>query len=409
MSPRRFAPSVAVPLDAAQAPRERQWTLFDSLQELARRAEARDPAGPALGLFCATLGLLALGLLVQVSHAASVAAPDESAGFWSELSSQSRFRLAGLALLLLAARLGPARLRSLVPALTVLSILMLIAVFVPGLGVERNGSSRWLGLFGQTVQPSELARVVVVLWLADRCVRLGPLVRDLRRGIAPMLGLVLFCFALIAAETDLGGAILFLCCCLATLWVGGARGSHVFGSLGTFGFGALVLCVALVPYIRQRVETFLGNSSNAQMESSLAAIGRGDLAGTGLGLGDARNQGVPYLDSDLVFAQVGEELGVLGLALLAGLYLAFAWYALRLVLSIPDRYQALAAFGLLLCTALQAMLHMQIVSGLAPPKGMTLPFLSDGGTSLIVSCLAVGLALGTVPRSRSSAISGAPS
>jgi cell division protein FtsW len=281
---------------------------------------------------------------------------------------------------------------------------MLIAVFVPGLGVERNGSSRWLGLFGQTVQPSELARIVVVLWLADRCVRLGPLVRDLRRGIAPMLGLVLFCFALIAAETDLGGAILFLCCCLATMWVGGARGSHVFGSLGTFGFGALVLCVALVPYIRQRVETFLGNSSNAQMESSLAAIGRGDLGGVGLGLGDARNQGVPYLDSDLVFAQVGEELGVVGLVLLAGLYLAFAWYALRLVLSIPDSYQALAAFGLLLCTALQAMLHMQIVSGLAPPKGMTLPFLSDGGTSLIVSCLAVGLALGTVPRSRSAAI-----
>ena len=121
------------------------------------------------------------------------------------------------------------------------------------------------------------------------------------------------------------------------------------------------------------------------------------------GLGDARNQGVPYLDSDLVFAQVGEELGVLGLVLLVGLYLAFAWYSLRLVLSIPDRYEALAAFGLLLCTALQAMLHMQIVSGLAPPKGMTLPFLSDGGTSLLVSCLAVGLALGTVPRSRSAA------
>lgn len=407
MTPRRFAPSAAIPLEAVPAPRERQWTLFDRMHELARRAEAYDPAGPALGLFCTTLALLALGLLVQVSHAATVAAPSETGGFWGELLGQSRFRLAGLVLLLLAARVGPGPLRSLVPALTVMAILMLIAVFVPGLGVERNGSSRWLGVFGQTVQPSELARIVVVLWLADRCVRLGPLVRDLRRGIAPMLALVLFCFGLIAAETDLGGAILFLCCCLATMWVGGARGSHVFGSLGTFGFGALVVCVALVPYIRQRVETFLGNSSNAQMESSLAAIGRGDLGGVGLGLGDARNQGVPYLDSDLVFAQVGEELGVVGLALLAGLYLGFAWYALRLVLSIPDRYQALAAFGLLMCTALQAMLHMQIVSGLAPPKGMTLPFLSDGGTSLIVSCLAVGLALGTVPRSRSAAIQGA--
>ncbi|HVS17512.1 MAG TPA: FtsW/RodA/SpoVE family cell cycle protein, partial [Planctomycetota bacterium] len=191
MARRRFAPTTGLPLEAALAPRERQWTLFDRMHELARRAEAHDPAAPALGLFCVTLALLALGLLVQVSHAATVVAPSEAGGFWSELLGQSRFRLAGLLLLLVAARIGPGRLRSLVPALTILSILMLIAVFVPGLGVERNGSARWLGLFGHTIQPSELARIVVVLWLADRCVRLGPLVRDLRRGIAPMLGLVM--------------------------------------------------------------------------------------------------------------------------------------------------------------------------------------------------------------------------
>jgi cell division protein FtsW len=108
---------------------------------------------------------------------------------------------------------------------------------------------------------------------------------------------------------------------------------------------------------------------------------------------------VPYLDSDYVFAQVGEELGLAGLLLVLGLYAFFLWSALRLVLSISDRYAALAAFGLLVSVSLQAMLHVQIVSGLAPPKGMTLPLVSDGGTSLLVSCLAVGLALGAV-RSR---------
>ena len=113
----------------------------------------------------------------------------------------------------------------------------------------------------------------------------------------------------------------------------------------------------------------------------------------------SRNAGVPYLESDYVFALVGEELGLVGMLLVLGLLVAFLWFGLRLVLSVRDRYEALVSFGLLVSVALQAMLHVQVVAGLAPPKGMTLPFISDGGTSLIVSSLAVGLALGAARRS----------
>jgi cell division protein FtsW len=126
----------------------------------------------------------------------------------------------------------------------------------------------------------------------------------------------------------------------------------------------------------------------------MQADARGGLLGVGYGRGLYRNSGVPYQDSDYVFALVGEELGLLGVALTLGLFLALAWYSLRLVLSIPDRFGALAAFGLLLSVCVQAMVHLQVVVGLAPPKGMTLPFVSDGGTSLFISSLAVGLALG---------------
>jgi cell division protein FtsW len=103
---------------------------------------------------------------------------------------------------------------------------------------------------------------------------------------------------------------------------------------------------------------------------------------------------MPYQDSDYIFSLLGEELGFLGLALVVGMMFAFLWFALRLVLSIRDRFAALSAFGLLMGVAVQAMIHMQVVTGLAPPKGMSFPFLSDGGTSLLVSALAVGLALG---------------
>jgi cell division protein FtsW len=114
--------------------------------------------------------------------------------------------------------------------------------------------------------------------------------------------------------------------------------------------------------------------------------------------GEFRNVGLPYQNSDYVYSLVGEEFGLLGMLLTTGLVLAFVWFSLRLVLSIKDRFSALAAFGLLLSVGLQAMIHMQVVTELAPPKGMTLPFISHGGTSLIVSALAVGLALGAARR-----------
>jgi cell division protein FtsW len=188
------------------------------------------------------------------------------------------------------------------------------------------------------------------------------------------------------------------------MWVGGARPIHVYGPLFAAGGIAFLVVITFVGYIRQRIEMWLGSATNDQVLRSSEAIASGDLAGVGLGHGLFRNARVPYLESDYVFALTGEELGLLGMWLVLGLFLAFLWFALRYVLSIRDRYDALCVFGLLLSVGLQAMVHAQVVTGLAPPKGMPLPFLSHGGTSLVVSSLAVGLALGAanVPRPASS-------
>ncbi|HVS11476.1 MAG TPA: FtsW/RodA/SpoVE family cell cycle protein [Planctomycetota bacterium] len=389
-SPRALEPSGSV----GALPRERQLTIFERLEGLARRAEARDPLRPAAALFAVVLALMGLGLLVQASHAATTLPPEE---FLGALGEQAWFRFAGLCALLGAARLGPSGIRRFLPALILAMAILLVLVFVPPLGVEVNGSHRWIEL-GVRFQPSELARIVVVLWIADRCVRLGPLVRDVRRGVAPIFFVGLSFFLLIACETDLGGAILLLLCTFATMWVGGARPAHVAGTFTVVAGGALAAGFALIPYIRRRIEMFLGTQSNQQVADSLVAISHGGAFGQGLGQGVHRNLGVPYLESDFVFAQVGEELGLFGMLLVLALCCAFLWYSLQLVLSLRGRFDALASFGLLVSTALQAMLHVQVVAGLAPPKGMTLPFLSHGGTSLVVSCLGVGLALGAARR-----------
>jgi cell division protein FtsW len=357
----------------------------------ARAADPRAPAGALLGV---VLALMALGLLVQASHASTIQTID---GYHHELTVQLMFRLCGVAALMAGWFLGPAGVRRALPALVLASFAALVLCWVPGIAAPRNGSHRWIDV-GIAFQPSEMARLVLVLWVADRCARLGDSVRDLRRGVLPTFGAILAFFAAVLLETDLGGALLMLLCALSVLWVGGARLVQMAGILVGAGGGALLMAGAFVPYVRARLMMFFGQQHNDQVADTLQALSSGGLLGRGLGHGVARNSGVPYLQSDYVFAQIGEELGLVGMLVLLGLALAFLWHGQQLVRALAGRFEALAAFGLLISVGLQGMLHVQVVARLAPPKGITLPFVSDGGTSLIVSSLAVGLAMGAARR-----------
>ncbi len=342
-------------------------------------------------LFAVVCVLLGLGLLVQASHAATTVPAER---FQDVLISQVALRASALVLLLAVARLGLARLRACIPALTVLSLIALVLCYVPGIGASRNGSWRWIELGALSFQPSELARIVAVLWVADRCVRLTPAQRADLRHTLPMLAMAAAFFLLIVGEVDLGGALILACCLLATMFVGGVNVRALLTTLVPLMSLALVVAWTCVPYVQRRIGMFLGRETSSQVQEGLAAIGRGGLAGLGLAQGVARNRGVPYLDSDFVLAQVGEEFGWLGALLVLGLFAALLWNGLGLVQSLSDRFLALASFGAIVSIALQAMVHIQVVSGLAPPKGMTLPFISHGGTSLFVSSLCAGLAIG---------------
>lgn len=375
------------------APREHQTTILERLQVIARKVEVPDPALPATRLFFIVLALLGFGLMMQVNHAATTQSPEV---FWGILASQVYFRIAALLALIAGVHLGPQGLRRFVPALTVLSGLALVLVFLPGFSDAKNGAHRWLALpfLGLSFQPSELARIVMILWVADRCMLLGSSKADVKKGLWPMLLVGFGFFFLILIETDLGGALLFISCFLGTLWIGGADLLQVAGPAVAIGGTTVAIVITCVSYIRHRILMWLGETPNHQVDRSADAIASGDWFGVGLGQGLFRNARVPYLESDYVLALVGEELGLFGMWTLIGLFLAFVWFALRFVLSIRDRYGALCAFGLLLSVGLQAMVHVQVVTRLAPPKGLPLPFISHGGTALVVSSLAVGLALG---------------
>ena len=372
-----------------------QLTITGFVEDLAKKAEVHDPLRPATRLFLVCLALMGIGFLVQISYASTT---QSGPRFLAEVQSQAAFRLAAIGVMLVAFRLGPSGIRAFLPHLVVLTGIALLCVFIEPFRAPRNGAFRWLDLhpigIPVSFQPSELARLVLVLWVADRCVKLGSVVYDLRRGVLPMLMVALVFFFSILIETDLGGSMLLLICALSTMWVGGARLLPVGASLVAIGGGAITAASAFVPYIRDRIGIWMGDVQNEQVTQTLNALSSGGAAGVGFTHGGFRSDGVPYLQSDYVFALIGEELGLLGMWLVLALLVCFLWFSLRLVLSLRDRFEALASFGLLVSVGLQAMVHVQVVSGLAPPKGMTLPFLSDGGTSLIVSALAVGLALG---------------
>ena len=395
---RRSAPAVDGTL-----PKEAQLSMGGLFRSTFDRACSRvnaargsdDPRELSTRIFFVVLALSAIGLMLQLSHSSTTMGEE---AFWRATFGQLVFRMLGLGALLAGLQLGPQGLRRALPVLLALAIIALILVYVPGVGATINGAKRWVSLGFVSFQPSEVARVVGLLWLAHRLSLLEPPLKDFKRDILPLLLVGALIAGLILFETDTGGAMLFMACFSLLLWVGGAEFKKIAGPVLVVMLLALAGALTFVSYVRERIAMWLGNSSNAQVTDSLQAIASGDAFGNGFGQGLWRNARVPYLETDYIYALVGEEFGLFGMLLVTGLFMTLLVYGLRYALCIKDRYAALAAFGLILTVIVQAMIHMQVVVQLAPPKGMPLPFLSHGGTSLIVSSFAIGVALGAARR-----------
>ena len=377
---------------ALEAPTETQLSIFARIGTAAAPRPAASPREPARAIFGLTIGMIALGLVMQVSHAATTMPLD---AFREEVVNLVVMRGLAVLVLLGAWWVGLARLRPFVPALAVIGLLLLLLVFVPGFAVAINGSRRWIQIPGLpfTIQPSEIARVLAILWLARRCVDLGDRVSGLR-GYVPTVLAGMVVALLIIIEPDVGSTLLFGVAWMATMWVGGFEGRHLAVS-AVGGVSLVVLGAASVlGYVRDRLSVWLGEASNDQVARAAEAMASGGFFGQGFGQGGFRNAGLQYMQTDYVCSLVGEELGLFGVLVLVGLWAAFVWNGLRLVRTVKDRFAALAAFGLTVGVATQAMIHLAVVTQLSPPKGMALPLISDGGSALMSTCLAIGLILG---------------
>ncbi len=289
------------------------------------------------------------------------------------------------------------KLRKLAKPLLLFSFVLLLLVLVPGIGRVAGGARRWLHVGFLSFQPSELAKFALILYTADFLTRKRLELRSFTRGFLPVLMVMGAVCVLILAQPDLGTVVAIIAVCFVMFFVAGIRLSHILSLILT-ALPAAYLLVFNVPYRRNRILAFLNpwrdpQGAGFQIIQSLVAFGSGGFFGAGLGQGKQKLLYLPAAYTDFVFSIIGEELGFLGAAAIVILFILFLIYATRISLKARTTFGRLFSFGLLSCLMFEAIVNMGVATSLLPTKGLPMPFLSYGGTSLIFNMINVGLIL----------------
>src|SRR5918999_413 len=361
-------------------------------------------------LYTATLCLLAFGAVMVYSASSAESLLSGSGDPSYYLKRYVMFGLIGLAVMHAASRHGLAAIRAVTPIALVVSFCLTVAVMLPGLGVTVNGATRWFGAGPVQFQPSELLKVSLVLYAAQVLSARPRATTSLEGLVKPLLIVVGVAFLLLLKQPDMGTAMT-ICFALGALLIAAGTPMRLLG--GIFGaLAGLSLLVALAaPYRRERLTSFLDPFSDAgdtgfQAVQALTAIGSGGFFGVGLGESVQKIFYLPRGPPDMILAIIGEELGLIGILAVIGLYGMIAYAGLRAAKAARDLYSKLLAAGVTSLIPCQATLHFFAVMGMAPLTGVPLPFLSYGSTNLIVLLAAMGVLL-NVAATRGRARSGA--
>jgi cell division protein FtsW len=361
---------------------------------IAPAARAVRPAPPDSVLFAVVAALVAIGLIMiySASSATAYATYRDTAHY---LKRQLLWLVVALVCAALAYRVDYRKLRSVAPFGMALAFAAVVAVLVPHVGQSSGGSRRWLGAGAVSFEPSEFAKLALVVFLAAKLATLGERLRSLARGVVPCLFVTCALAVPILLEPDMGTASLLVFTALGLLFCAGARVDHLALSVFSMLPGVL-FAVGSSAYKRARVLAFLDPWKDPQntgfhIVQSLLALGSGGLLGMGLGASRQKFFYLPEQYTDFIFAILGEELGLLGALGVIALYVIFAFRAVRIALAAPDRFGMLLALGCTLLIVIGAFVNIGVVTSSWPVTGVPLPFVSFGGTSLVVSLVAVAL------------------
>jgi len=349
--------------------------------------------------------LLLLGGVVMV-YSASISLPDSPkyANYKNHhfLLRQTMFVFIGLLAGLFAFRLKIEQWQKAAPTLFIISLVLMVLVFIPGIGKGVNGARRWIGFGGLNLQPSELLKLMMVLYAADFTLRKQQYMHKLTKGFLPMALAVGFVGGLLLLQPDLGAFGVIVCIAMGILFLGGFNIIWFSGIIGVLG-AVFSLVILLSPWRRERLLAYMNpwDEQNVlgkayQLSHSLIAFGRGELFGVGLGGSVEKLHYLPEAHTDFLLAVIGEELGLAGVLLVT---IAFYWIVRRAfdigrqAIAVDDVFAGLVAKGIGIWIGVQAFINMGVNLGLLPTKGLTLPLMSYGGSGVVINCIGLAVLL----------------
>lgn len=278
-----------------------------------------------------------------------------------------------------------------------ISLILLILVLIPGIGQLRNGSRSWFGVGSFGFQPSEVCKLSLIIFVAKYLSNNENEIKSIKKGVLPILLVIFLFFGLILLEPDFGTGMVIVATLFIMLFASNIKLSF-FAYLIVFGILGIVALIIAAPYRMSRIVSFLNPwsdplGSGFQIIQSLYAISPSGLFGRGLGNSIQKHFYLPEPQTDFIFAIISEELGVMGIIVLASLYLVLFVNSIKVSIKSKDLFGRYLSFGLIIGIILQGCLNISIVIGLLPVTGITLPFISYGGTSLLVSMISIGIIL----------------
>lgn len=350
---------------------------------------------PDKWLFAATIGLALFGV-VMVYSASALLAQSENHGHFYYVKKQAIWTAIGFVAMLAAMQFDYNRLRDrrIVYGLLLLTVFLLFAVFAFS---PVNGARRWIKFSGFSIQPSEISKLVLVIFLAYFLEKRAGEEREFWRTFIPCGMTAALLAGLVVVEPDFGTSLMLAVTFVVVIYTAGARLSH----LAMAAAPAFVVAAGLlifVPWRMARLVTFLDpwadpQKSGFQVVQSLIAVGSGGTNGLGFAQGKQKMLFLPYAHSDFIFAVIGEELGLLGTLAVLLIFAVFLWRGIRTSLLAPDRFSKLLSLGIVTSIVAQALFNISVVLSLLPTKGIPLPFISYGGSSLVPTLAAVGILL----------------
>ena len=348
------------------------------------------------------LGLMAVGLVMVYSASIAIAEAARYTGHNGEyyLIRQGIFILLGVGAGFAAFQVPMKVWQQAAPYLFLVGLLLLVVVLIPGIGREVNGSRRWIPLGFANLQPSELMKLLAVLYAADYTARKAALMDDFKRGFLPMAAVMMLVGSLLLVEPDFGAFVVIVSIAMGILFLGGLNWK-VFAALVAVLLAGFVTLILTSPYRLQRVLGFMDPFADPygkgyQLSHALIAFGRGEWLGLGLGASVEKLFYLPEAHTDFLLAVIAEEFGFVGVAVVIGL---FAWLIVKAFVighraaQLERNYCALVAQGIGIWLGVQALINMGVNVGLLPTKGLTLPFLSFGGSGIVANCLAIAVLL----------------